>query len=344
MKISVLGSGAWGTALAVSLARGGHETLLWSRREEAAAAMSAAGENPRLPGVPLPSALLCTADLERVRGSDLTVFACPSSSVRSLATEAAPFLTGSLPVSVAKGIEKGTGLRMSQIIRNETGQSCAVLSGPSHAEEVGRGIPTGCVAAAEDRTQARLVQDVFMSPSLRIYTSPDIVGVELGGALKNIYALCAGISDGLGLGDNTKALLMTRSLTEMARLGIALGARRETLAGLAGVGDLIVTCTSMHSRNRRAGILLGRGKSVDDAMREVGAVVEGYYAADSAMSLRDTVDADMPILEQVHAILYHGADPRRTAETLMRRGGRDEMEDAGWNPPGKKRPESKKGT
>ena len=330
MKICVLGSGAWGTALAAVLAKNGHETTLWSRSPAAAEAMQKSRRNPRLEGVALPETLQYSADLSCARGCELAVFAVPSVSIRAVAREAAPFLGVALPVSVAKGIENDTVLRLSQVITAETGLDCAVLSGPSHAEEVGRDIPTGCVAAAVRQEQAERVQDAFMNPAFRIYTSPDVVGVELGGALKNVYALCAGICDGLGLGDNTKALLMTRGMTEMARLGLALGARQETFAGLAGIGDLIVTCTSMHSRNRRAGILIGQGRTAGEAMEQVGAVVEGYYAASSGYQLCRKAGVEMPILEQAHALLYEGRDPRTVADGLMRRKRKNEAEDAGW--------------
>ena len=220
---------------------------------------------------------------------------------------------------------------MSEIISAVTGKTVAVLSGPSHAEEVGRGIPTGCVAACKDREVAELVQTTFMSDNFRVYSTDDVTGVELGAALKNVIALCAGISDGMGCGDNTKALLMTRGLTEMARLGIKLGSRKETFAGLTGVGDLIVTCTSMHSRNRRAGILIGQGKTVEEAMQEVGAVVEGYYAAKSAWELAQKTGADMPIMQQAYAVLYEGKDPHEALNILMTRTKQSELEDSGWD-------------
>ena len=230
-----------------------------------------------------------------------------------------------------KGIEPETLLRMSQVAGEVTGHTVAVLSGPSHAEEVARGIPTGCVAACGDKAAAELVQDAFMSDRFRVYVNPDVVGVELGGALKNVIALCAGISDGLGFGDNTKAMLMTRGLTEPARLGLALGARRETFTGLAGVGDLIVTCTSMHSRNRRAGILIGQGKTPEEAMTQVGAVVEGYYAARSAHLLATRLGADLPITAAAYRVLYQGADVAWTVNQLLCRDKRAETEDASWD-------------
>jgi glycerol-3-phosphate dehydrogenase (NAD(P)+) len=206
----------------------------------------------------------------------------------------------------------------------------AVLSGPSHAEEVARRIPTGCVAACTDRTMAQFVQNAFMNERFRVYCSPDAVGVELGAALKNVIALCAGVCDGMGLGDNTKALMMTRGMTEMARLGVALGGRAETFAGLSGMGDLIVTCTSMHSRNRRAGILIGKGYNAQDAMKEVGAVVEGYYATASAVELAAKVGVEMPLATEAYAVLYEGKDPHQVLGALMTREKKFEIEDAGW--------------
>jgi glycerol-3-phosphate dehydrogenase (NAD(P)+) len=219
---------------------------------------------------------------------------------------------------------------MSQVVTEVTGRETVVLTGPSHAEEVSVGMPTGLLAACADKKKAEVVQDAFMSDTLRVYTSPDPVGAELGAALKNVIALCAGITDGMGFGDNTKAMLMTRGLTEIARLGVALGAEESTFAGLGGVGDLIVTCTSMHSRNRRAGILIGQGKDVQTAMQEVGAVVEGYYAARSAYELGKSKGIDMPITESAYKVLYEGADVQSTVRDLLRRSRKAESEDAGW--------------
>ena len=234
-------------------------------------------------------------------------------------------------ISAAKGIEPGTGLRMSQIIAEETGRRVAVLSGPSHAEEVSRGIPTGLVVACEDRQLAERIQDAFASVRLRVYSSPDVVGAELGGALKNVIALCAGIGDGMGYGDNARALLMTRGLTEMARLGMAMGSRPETFAGLTGVGDLIVTCCSHHSRNHSAGVLIGQGKTPEQAMAEVGAVVEGYYCARSALELARRAGVEMPIAEQAYEVLYHGKSAQKAIKGLMLRNKTVEIEDAGWS-------------
>ena len=332
MKIIVLGSGAWGTALANLLCGNGHSVLLWNRSAEHAAEMARTHTNPRLEGITLHPAMEFTSDISQAADCELVVFAVPSFAIRQTAIRVRPYLRpDALLVSVAKGIEAETGLRMTQMIEEETGHPAAVLSGPSHAEEVSRGIPTGCVAASTDDAVAERLQDVFMNDSFRVYASTDVVGVELSAAMKNVIALCAGISDGLGLGDNTKALLVTRGLTELARLGVALGGRSETFAGLAGVGDMIVTCTSMHSRNRRAGILIGQGMPVDRAMEQVGAVVEGYYAALSAWQLSRKAGVDMPICREAYAVLYEGKDAADALKCLMRREKKHEFEDAGWS-------------
>ena len=332
MKITVLGSGGWGTALSILLHDNGHQVTLWSFQAQEAETMRATHENPMLKGVALPEGITFVNDFSPVSDSDMVVFATPSFAVRQTARNAAPFLRpGTAVVSVTKGIEGKTGLRMSEIIREEIHNSCQVvaLSGPSHAEEVGRKVPTGVVAACADLAAAELVQDTFMSPVFRVYTNPDIVGVELGGALKNVIALCCGVSDGMGLGDNTKALMMTPGMTEMARLGVALGGHSETFAGLSGMGDLIVTCTSMHSRNRRAGILIGKGESAQQAMQEVGATVEGYYAAESAHMLAEKVGVDMPICRSAYEVLYEGRPVQHVLEDLMGRQKRGES-DQSW--------------
>ncbi len=331
MRAAVVGSGGWGTALALRLLDNGHDTLLWSHDPRRAAAMSSSRENPRLPGVPLPEGLEITGEEARLADRELVILASPSFPLRQICGRVAPFLAkDAVLVSVTKGIEAGTLLRMSQVVEEVTGKPAVALTGPSHAEEVARGIPTGCLAASADRDRAEFVQDALMADAFRVYTSPDIVGAELGGALKNVIALCAGVSDGLGYGDNTKAMLMTRGLTEIARLGVSLGANRETFAGLAGVGDLIVTCTSMHSRNRRAGILIGQGKSPREAIETVGAAVEGYYAARSAWDLSRRQGVAMPIVQAAYNVLYENADPAEAVTALLRRQRRAETEDAGW--------------
>lgn len=331
MDITVLGSGAWGTALANLLCENGHAVCLWNRAPERAKQMEETRHNPRLEGIRLHPALTCTSELACIGGSGMVVFATPSFAVRETAALVAPLLRKeALLVSATKGIETETGLRMTQIIEEATGRTVGALSGPSHAEEVGRGIPTGCVAACTDISVAEQIQDAFMNDSFRVYASRDVVGVELSAAMKNVIALCAGISDGLSLGDNTKALLVTRGLTELARLGIALGGRQETFAGLAGVGDMIVTCTSMHSRNRRAGILIGQGVPVLQAMEQVGAVVEGYYAARSAYQLAQKSGVEMPIAREAYAVLYEGKNPAEAIHALMGRKKKHEFEDASW--------------
>ena len=331
MKAAVIGYGAWGTALAIHLHNQGNQVTLWGRDPQKIQEMHRTRENSRLAGISLPEGLSLTSEEGIVKECDLVVFAVPSANLRQVSRQFAPFLSpDALVVSVTKGLEAETHLTMSQIISQETGRDVVVLTGPSHAEEVSRNLPTGLLAASADQAKAEAVQDIFLSPTLRVYTSPDPIGAELGGALKNVIALCAGICDGLGYGDNAKAMLMTRGLTEIARLGQALGARKETFAGLAGVGDLIVTCTSMHSRNRRAGILIGQGKTARQAMEEVGAVVEGYYAASSAFRLSRSRGVSMPIIEATYRVLYEDADVALSVQNLLRRQRKAESEDVGW--------------
>ena len=331
MNITVAVSGGWGTALAIHLCKVGHHVTLWSVFPQEAELLRTTRENPLLKGVTLPPELEITCDPACVAGVDLLVLASPSFPYRSVCTTLAPHLTANTGVvSVTKGIEDESLLRLSQVAESVLGRTVAVLSGPSHAEEVARGIPTGCVAASRDLKLAETVQSTFMSDHFRVYVNPDVVGVELGAALKNVIALCAGISDGMGFGDNTKAMLMTRGLTEIARLGLSLGAQKDTFAGLAGIGDLIVTCTSMHSRNRRAGILIGQGLEPMQAMEQVGAVVEGYYATGAAYKLAQKMGADMPIIRAAYAVLYEGAEVRGTVENLLCRAKRYENEDSGW--------------
>ena len=331
MKIAVVGSGAWGTALAIRLCKNGHDVTLWTFETQLIPEMEKTRHNPRLPGAVLPEGLKISSEYSCVAGCPLVVMASPSFPIRSVCRSVAPYLDAdAVMVSVTKGIEQGTLMRMSEVVAQETNRPVVVLTGPSHAEEVALDVPTGCLSASENRELAELVQDVFMSDTFRVYTSPDAVGAELGAALKNVIALCAGVTDGLGFGDNTKAMLMTRGLTEMARLGISMGAQKDTFAGLAGVGDLIVTCTSMHSRNRRAGILIGQGKSVEEAMDQVGAVVEGYYAAASAYELCQRQGVDMPIITAAYRVLYQGMSASEAVRELLMRQKKSEKEDAGW--------------
>ena len=331
MKVAVVGSGAWGTALAIRLCKNGHDVTLWTFETELIGEMETTRRNPRLPGAELPEGLKISGDYGCVAGCAMVVVAAPSFPIRSVSRGIAPHLDeNAVVVSVTKGIEKGSLLRMSQVVAQETGREVVVLTGPSHAEEVALNVPTACLSACADKAKAEFVQDAFMADTFRIYTSPDAVGAELGGALKNVIALCAGVTDGLGCGDNTKAMLMTRGLTEMARLGMSMGASKDTFAGLAGVGDLIVTCTSMHSRNRRAGILIGQGVGVQDAMKEVGAVVEGYYAAEAAYELCQKQGVDMPIVTAAYQVLYEGASAKDAVLELLHRQKKSEQEDAGW--------------
>lgn len=313
------------------LLENGNDVTLWSYSEEESKVLRETGENPMLKGVPLPKELKFTTDLDCVAGCGVVVLATPSFAVRSTARQMASHLTvGTVVVSVSKGIEKETSTTLTEAIHEELGPDYPVvaLSGPSHAEEVGRGVPTAVVSASKNQKAAELVQDLFMSPRFRVYASDDVTGVELAAALKNVIALCAGCCDGMGCGDNTKAALMTRGLTEIARLGVAMGGRKETFAGLAGVGDLIVTCTSMHSRNRRCGILIGKGMEPAKAVKEIGAVVEGYYAAANARTLADKLGVEMPIAAAAYEVLYHGKDPKVVLQELMTREKKHEIEDS----------------
>jgi glycerol-3-phosphate dehydrogenase (NAD(P)+) len=327
MKIAVVGGGGWGTALAILLHNNGHQVTMWLRSQDKLDAIRHTGENALLPGIPVSPEIELTTDLSCVSQAELVVSAVPSFAVRQTAEKMKLYLRHeTILVSVTKGIERDTAKRMSEILEEVTGATVAVLSGPTHAEEVGRGIPSGSVVACAKKDVAEKVQDVFMSQVFRVYASPDIVGVELGAALKNIYALIAGVLEGAGCGDNTKALMMTRGLTESARLGVALGAQRETFAGLSGVGDLIVTCCSMHSRNHRCGILVGQGKKPMEAMEEVGAVVEGYYAAASAHDLAAKTGIEMPIAEAAYEALYEDLSVDQAIKKLMGRTKGHEIE------------------
>ena len=333
MKITVLGSGGWGTALALVLCDNGHDVTLWSHSPEKAGQMAQTRENSLLKGVLLPESLHITGELDCLSDAELVISAPPSFAVRATGEKIRPYLRPeTVLVTVSKGIERETGLRMSQVLQETTGniRKVVALSGPSHAEEVGRKLPTGCVSACPDRAAARFVQDAFMNDYFRIYTSYDIIGVELAAALKNVVALSCGICTGLGLQDNTKALLMTRAMAEITRLGEQLGGTRRTFGGLAGMGDLIVTCTSLHSRNYRAGILIGQGKSVQTAMEEVGAVVEGYYAAESVYQLAEKEQVEMPICRCAYEVLYRGKQARDVVRELMGRAKKDELLERTW--------------
>lgn len=330
MRTAVVGSGGWGTALALILLENGNQTTLVCRREEKCHQMKELRENPQLKGVYLPDSLELTCDLNAVSDCDLVVLAMPSFSVRETVRKLQKYLSPqTVLVCVSKGVEHETTLLIHEVIEQEVGSDIpvVVLSGPSHAEEVSRGIPTAVVVAGEDRRATELAQDLFMNEHFRIYTSSDVIGVEIGGAMKNIIAICAGCCDGLGLGDNTKAMLITRGIAEIARLGVAIGAKAETFTGLAGVGDLVVTCTSQHSRNYRAGRSIGQGMSMVDIVSAMnGAVVEGYYAAASAKQLAAKAGVEMPITIGAYETLYEGKDPSIVLSELMSRKKRHEPE------------------
>ena len=333
-SIGVIGAGSWGTALAYLLYQNGHDVTLWSIVEAEVELLTTKRENPdKLPGVKLPDSMVITSDLqEAVSGKDVLVLAVPSLFVRSTACKMKEYVgKGQIIVNVAKGIEDGTLHTLSQVIGSELPQAeIAVMSGPSHAEEVGQGIPTTIVVGARNRETAEYLQNIFMSNVFRVYTSPDVLGIELGGALKNVVALAAGIADGLGYGDNTKAALITRGITEIARLGMAMGGKLETFSGLSGIGDLIVTCASMHSRNSRAGILIGKGYSYEEAMKEVNMVVEGVYSAKAAIGLAEKYQVQIPIIEQVNEVLFHGKKADEAVKDLMLRDKKLENSDTSW--------------
>lgn len=333
-NVGVLGAGSWGTALSVLLTENGHQVTVWSIDENEVNMLNEKREHvQKLPGVKLPDSMVVTTDLEgTVKGKDFLVLAVPSPFTRSTAKKMAPFVAeGQIIVDVAKGIEEATLLTLSKQIEEEIPQAdVAVLSGPSHAEEVGRKLPTTCVVGAKTRKTAEYLQSMFISPVFRVYTSPDILGIELGGSLKNVIALAAGIADGLGYGDNTKAALITRGIAEITRLGVKMGGRIETFSGLTGIGDLIVTCASVHSRNRKAGYLMGQGMSMQEAMDEVKMVVEGVYSAKAAAKLAEKYGVSMPIVDEVNAVLFDGKSPAEAVNDLMMRESRSENRALEW--------------
>ena len=333
-KVSVIGAGSWGSALAVLLANNGHEVTLWTHDPHEIEMLSTKREQvEKLPGVKLPDNIMIEADLKTaLTDEDVVVMAVPSPVVRMVAKQMSPFIKdGQIIVNVAKGIEDVTYKTLSDIIEEEIPNAeVCVLSGPSHAEEVGRGIPTTVVVGAKNKETAEMLQDVFMNKVFRVYTSSDIVGIELGGALKNVIALAAGTVDGLGYGDNTKAALMTRGIAELTRLGEALGGKPETFSGLSGIGDLIVTCTSMHSRNRRAGILIGQGKTMQEAMDEVQMVVEGVYSAKAALALSKKYNVSMPLVQETNQVLFGGKTAAEALKDLMLRDRTIESENLLW--------------
>ena len=330
MKISVFGCGAWGTAIALLLRENGHDVTLWSKFEGEAENLRMTRENPLLSGVRLPEDICVASDMsEAARGIGAAVLAVPSFAVRETAEALRTQISDDcIVICMSKGIENETSSLFTAVLREVFGKGALVVavSGPTHAEEVSRGIPTACVAASENEYAAGQVQDLLMNENFRVYTTTDVIGVELGAALKNVIALCAGICDGLGFGDNTTAMLMTRGLAEIATLCVKMGGRKETLAGLAGLGDLIVTCISEHSRNRRAGVLIGKGMSVEEAMKKVGAVVEGYFAAKAARDLSEAVGIDMPICREAYRVLYEGKSPLTAMKGLMSRERKRELD------------------
>ncbi len=332
-KITVLGGGTWAIGLTIQLATAGHDVTVWSALESEIDMLRSTHAHVNLPGATIPDSVKYTLDdKEAVTDRDILVMAVASSFTRKTAKRLAPYIKeGQIIVDVAKGIEEGTLKTLSEQINDEIPSAKVVaLSGPTHAEEVSRYMPTTIVASSPDKEVAMYIQDVFMTDTLRVYTSSDIKGVELGGSLKNVVALAAGIADGLGYGDNAKAALITRGIAEISRLGVKMGCRPETFSGLTGMGDLIVTCASMHSRNRRCGILLGQGKSLEEAQKEVGMVVEGIYSAKAAIELGKKYDVSLPIIEQVNLILFEGKDAGTAVKELMLREKKDEVSDTQW--------------
>ncbi len=334
-KIGMIGAGSWGTALALLLTNNGHDVTMWSAIESEIDMLNEKREHvDKLPGVKLPEPMKFSKDLEStVKDKDLLVLAVPSVFTRSTSKQMKPFVAdGQIIVNVAKGIEEDTLKTLSEIIEEEIPQAnVAVLSGPSHAEEVGRGLPTTIVVGAKDKETAQYIQGIFNSNVFRVYISPDILGIELGAALKNVVALAAGMADGLGYGDNTKAALITRGIAEITRLGVVMGGHPETFAGLSGIGDLIVTCASMHSRNRRAGILMGQGKTMKEAMDEVKMVVEGVYSAKAGYQLSKKYNIYMPIITEVNAILFEDKKAIDAFKDIMERDAVEEHSSLNWD-------------
>lgn len=331
-KISVIGSGGWGIALTILLHKNGHDLTIWSFDKKEAEELKKTRQNKtKLPNILLPEDVKVTDDLrEAVDDKDILILAVPSKAIRSVSKSLKNIIKDNqIIVNVAKGLEEDTLETMTDIIEEELkdkNPKVAVLSGPSHAEEVGRGIPTTCVVSAHNKELTLYLQNVFMNPSFRVYTSPDMLGVEIGGALKNVIALAAGIADGLNYGDNTKAALITRGIKEISTLGVAMGGEQSTFYGLTGLGDLIVTCASMHSRNRRAGILLGQGKTLDEAIKEVNMVVEGVYSAKSALMAAKKYNVEIPIIEQVNAVLFENKNAAEAVNELMIRDKKLEIQ------------------
>jgi glycerol-3-phosphate dehydrogenase (NAD(P)+) len=329
-KVAIIGSGSMGTALGVLLANNVDCIEMWTPfKEEAEMLNTQRQHKDKLPGVVIPENVSSTTDMVKaLKGADVAVLAIPSQTTRKTASEISKYFNkNGIVVCCSKGIEEDTSMLLSDVIEQEMPENeIVILSGPSHAEEIAKNIPTTVVSASKKRSAAEYIQDMFMTPTFRVYTNPDIIGVELGGALKNVIALCAGISDGLGFGDNTKAALMTRGMAEISRLGVEMGAVPQTFFGLSGIGDLIVTCTSMHSRNRRAGILIGQGKSLKEALDEVKMVVEGVSTVKPACRLAEKYNVSMPIMFQAYEVLFNGKSPRKAVSELMTRDRKHEMD------------------
>ena len=331
MKVGILGAGSWGIALAKVLHMNGHQVDVWSKNKKTVEMLRTEREHKsRLPGVKLPEEISFTNSIEEVmKDKDFLVLAVPSIAIRSTAKSMKPFIKpGQIVVNVAKGIEETTLMTLTEQIEEELPEAdVAVLSGPSHAEEVGRELPTICVVGAKTKETAKCLQAAFMNEVFRIYISSDILGIEIGGALKNVIALAAGIADGLGYGDNTKAALITRGIAEITRLGVAMGGKPESFSGLTGIGDLIVTCASVHSRNRKAGYLIGQGRTMKEAMDEVQMVVEGVYSAKAGLALAQKYGESVPIIEQINLVLFEDKDPKEAVNELMTRNpGLENME------------------
>ena len=333
-RIGILGAGSWGKALAILLHDNGHDVTVWSIHEEEVETLNTTRRHERkLPGVEIPEGIVFTTDMkETMSDKDVCVLAVPSPFIRSTCQKMKQYVrAGQIIVNVAKGIEENTLYTLTDIIEEELPYADAcVLSGPSHAEEVSRRLPTTCVVSSRTRKTAEYLRSVFVSPVFRVYISPDMLGIELGGALKNVIALAAGTADGLGYGDNTKAALITRGIAEIARLGIKMGGKPETFYGLTGIGDLIVTCASMHSRNRKAGYLMGRGYTMEEAMKEVQMVVEGVYSAKAALELSRKYQVEMPIVEQVNKVLFENKNAEEAVKELMLRDKKIESDDTQW--------------
>ena len=333
-KVGVLGAGSWGTALAILLHDNGHDVTVWSIDPKEVEMLSEKREHvSKLPGVHISEEIMITNEMEEaIKGKDFLVLAVPSIFTRSTAAKMKPYVVDwQMIVDVAKGIEEDTLMTLSQQISQEIPQAdVAVLSGPTHAEEVGRKLPTSCVIGAKPKKTAEYLQSAFNSKVFRVYTSPDMLGIELGGSLKNVIALAAGIADGLGYGDNTKAALITRGIVEIGRLGVKMGGMFESFCGLTGIGDLIVTCASVHSRNRKAGYLMGQGKSMEEAMKEVNMVVEGVYSAIAAAKLAQKYEVPMPIVDEINKVLFEGKDPKQAVDDLMLRESKIENSSLLW--------------